>query len=45
LVCGTNGIEPVALAKIAKVGVVPALIVVATLVPIDEVHWPEVGLV
>jgi hypothetical protein len=45
LVCGTNGTLPLAVAKIAKVGVALALIVVVTLEPIDEMHWPLVGSV
>ncbi len=45
LVCGTNGTLPLAVAKIAKVGVALALIVVVTVEPIDEMHWPLIGLV
>jgi hypothetical protein len=44
-VCGTNATWPLAVAKIAKVGVALALIVVVTLEPIDEVHCPVVGSV
>jgi hypothetical protein len=45
LVCGTNGTAPLVVAKIAKVGVALALIVVVTLGPIDEMHCPLVGSV
>src|ERR1700730_2181042 len=45
LVWGTNGTLPLAVAKMAKVGVALALIVVVTLDPIDEMHWPLIGLV
>jgi hypothetical protein len=42
LVCGTNGTLPLA---VAKIGVALALIVVVTVEPIDEMHWPLIGLV
>ena len=45
LVCGTNGTLPLAVAKMAKVGVALALMVVVTLEPIDEMHWPLIGFV
>jgi hypothetical protein len=45
LVCGTNGTLPLAVAKMAKVGVALALIVVVTVEPIEEMHWPLIGLV
>src|ERR1700757_1090347 len=45
LVCGTKDTAPLAVAKIAKVGGALALIVVVTLGPVDEIHWPLVGLV
>jgi hypothetical protein len=45
LVCGTNGTAPLAVANIAKVGVALALIVVETLGPTEEVHWPLAGSV
>src|ERR1700730_17929452 len=45
LVCGRNGTWPLAVAKIAKVGVALALIVVVTVELIDEMHWPLIGLV
>ena len=45
LVCGTNGTLPLAVAKMAKVGVPLAPIVVLMVEPIDEMHWPLIGLV
>ena len=45
LVCGTNGTVALAVAKIAKVGVALALIVVDTLGPTEEMHWPLAGSV
>ena len=45
LVCGTNGTVPLAVAKMAKVGVALLLIVVVTIEPIDDMHWPLVELV
>jgi hypothetical protein len=45
LVAGEKGTTPLAVAKIAKVGVALALIVVVTLDAGDARHCPEVGLV
>jgi hypothetical protein len=44
-VCGTNGTPSLAVAKMPKVGVALALIVVVTLEAIDEMHCPLVGSV
>ena len=44
-VCGRNGALPLGVAKIAKVGVALALIVVVTLEPMAETHCPVAGLV
>src|SRR5271170_6553088 len=45
LVAGKNGTPPLAVAKIATVGVALALIVKVALGPTAEMHWPLVGLV
>src|SRR5262249_31769830 len=42
---GSNGTVPLPFRKIAKVGVALALIVVATVGPMADVHSPELGLV
>src|SRR5277367_5520836 len=45
LVCGNVEIVPLAVAKIAKVGVSPELIVVVALAAGAARHWPVCGLV
>jgi hypothetical protein len=45
LVWGRNDTAPLAVAKMAKVGIALASIVVVTLDPIDEMHWPLIGSV
>jgi hypothetical protein len=45
LVCGTNGTAPLAVAKIAKIGVALALIVKVTPGPTAELHWHDCGSV